>query len=365
MPFRAKGPAAHRLEKLLKQTVNREISDEDRIVIFSDLHLGDGSANDDFKKNAKAFLYVLKHYYFEKDYTLVLNGDIEELLRFDLKKIKQQWKDVYQLLHQFNDQGRLLKIYGNHDHYTELPRGEFPLQESLCFHYKGSRILLFHGHQGGYLNSGRYNGIIKFILKRLANTLHIRNYTAAYHSRRIKQLERRIYNFSREKGIISVIGHSHRPLFATLSKKEDQIFRFFRLEEQLDYFMKSGNYSKARKIRSTMIKVYRTIKNMSYGDAFTSDPFNGLVPMPYLFNSGSVISKKGFTCLEIKKGKIALIHWLDSYTNRKFEEYNEYKDPKQIGSHYYRYIIKRDPLRKLLQRLSLIKEAEEKAEKEI
>ena len=57
---------------------------------MSDLHLGDGGPRDDFRPNAELVHDVLRDYYLEAGYSLVLNGDIEELQRFSYAKIRKR-----------------------------------------------------------------------------------------------------------------------------------------------------------------------------------------------------------------------------------------------------------------------------------
>ncbi len=77
----------YQLKKLYDNSKKISISENDRFVIFSDLHMGNGGANDDFLKNAYLFDYVLNNYYLPRNYKLILNGDIEELYKFSIKSI--------------------------------------------------------------------------------------------------------------------------------------------------------------------------------------------------------------------------------------------------------------------------------------
>lgn len=90
------------------------MDDNSRIVIFSDLHIGNGKRLDDFKKNAGLFIWVLNRYR-QLGYSLILNGDIEELQRYRLREIQESWPDLFWLFDRFQDSGRLMKVVGNHD----------------------------------------------------------------------------------------------------------------------------------------------------------------------------------------------------------------------------------------------------------
>ena len=75
------------LEKLYNESPELKISAKDKIVIFSDLHMGDGRSMDDFHRNSELFLTALDKFYFKNNYILILNGDVEELHRYKLNKI--------------------------------------------------------------------------------------------------------------------------------------------------------------------------------------------------------------------------------------------------------------------------------------
>lgn len=85
----------NKLDRLLRAAPELVPGVDHRLVIFSDLHLGDGGGNDDFKKNADLFLAVLRRRYLQENFTLILNGDIEELALFPLKRIMASWGDIY------------------------------------------------------------------------------------------------------------------------------------------------------------------------------------------------------------------------------------------------------------------------------
>ncbi|MEQ8808799.1 MAG: hypothetical protein RIE59_07000, partial [Imperialibacter sp.] len=103
------------LDEMFERAPSFPIDKKSKIVIFSDLHMGDGSTKDDFLPNSSLFIQSVKDYYIPKGFSMVLNGDIEELQRFSLKKIAKQWAEVYQLFDQINKKSLLVKTIGNHD----------------------------------------------------------------------------------------------------------------------------------------------------------------------------------------------------------------------------------------------------------
>jgi UDP-2,3-diacylglucosamine pyrophosphatase LpxH len=105
-----------KLDKLFRETPGVDIAPDDRIVIFSDLHMGNGGKMDDFFHNGRLFQSILEQYYEKEDYKIVLNGDIEELHRFSLRAVTSRWKDIYKALIRFHHRrkswGRCVSVPG-------------------------------------------------------------------------------------------------------------------------------------------------------------------------------------------------------------------------------------------------------------
>jgi hypothetical protein len=80
------------LDTVLKSAWESNINNQSRWAIFSDLHMGDGSTKDDFKPNSELFQTTLRDYYLKHNYSLILNGDVEELQRFSLDVILKNWR---------------------------------------------------------------------------------------------------------------------------------------------------------------------------------------------------------------------------------------------------------------------------------
>ena len=103
------------MQQLLEKTAELTITDDDRIIIFSDLHVGNGKSLDDFKGNSDLLKAALRDYYYPQNYTLILNGDVEELHRYSLHEIRAHWTGLYAIFDTYFQQNRLYKIFGNHD----------------------------------------------------------------------------------------------------------------------------------------------------------------------------------------------------------------------------------------------------------
>ena len=100
------------LNRLLKESSQIKINNNSRIIILSDFHLGNRKSRDDFLKNSQMCMYILEEY-FRQGYTLILNGDIEELYRIAFPKVKKKWDDLYEL---FIELGFRAFIWGKNDY---------------------------------------------------------------------------------------------------------------------------------------------------------------------------------------------------------------------------------------------------------
>ena len=344
------------LNSLFDKSIELKNGDASKLVIFSDLHMGDGSSKDDFKPNSTLFKYILENYYKPKGFTLILNGDVEELQRFKLKKIREAWNDLFEIFRQFAAAGKLFKIVGNHDLNLLLEKGHddgLGLFHSIKINWHGNHIFIFHGHQasGKYL---KYNKLLGITLKYLANPLGIKNYSVSHDSRKQYTIERKVYNFSSRNKIVSVIGHTHRPLFESLSKGERLKFK---IEQLCREFVSVSDEKMKKKIKKS-IKIYKKDLKKIYkkekGEVRPGNVYDSVLSIPCLFNSGCVIGKRGVTTLEIDRGNISLIHWFDREISRKYLKSTGYEPEKMKDTNYYRMVINRESLDYIFTRIKLL-----------
>lgn len=343
------------LEKLYKDSPVLEITNKDKIVIFSDLHMGDGRSQDDFHKNSNLFLAALKEYYYKNNYILVLNGDVEELHRYQLKGIKKQWEDVYEIFCQFHEDNRLYKIYGNHDSrlfgYKESELG-CPTLKSLVLKMKEKRLFIFHGHQASfYYNT--FDDLMSLILKFVAVPLRIKSYSVAHNNMKKSHVEKMAYDYARSRQMVSIIGHTHRPLFESFSKIDTLKFR---IESLLREYQKSTKKNKLQLEKEILICKDEIKKHAEKGgeDHSISSLYSEDIIVPCVFNSGCVIGKRGMTSLEIADGNISLVHWYGSDINIKYVKKDVDYLFKLEGTDYTRHILKHDSLDYIFTRIRLL-----------
>lgn len=334
-----------RLERLYHQAKEISLKDDQRLVIFSDFHMGNGKKRDDFNKNGLLIEKCLKHYYLERDYNLILNGDIEELLKFSLQSIKASWKPVYDIFDRFHEKGNLIKLLGNHDYrlrWDPTFRQPYSLYDAIKLHYGPYQFFIYHGHQSSYAYS-HFGKLIKFFIYFFAKPLNIKNFTLAFNNEKIIAVERDAYAFAHMKGLISFIGHTHRPLFESLSNRDTLLIK---LEKKLRRYSKA-NPEEQRKLKDNIRFLGEAIKQPADRD-FTT-PLNSLYSsgfiQPCLFNTGCAIGKRGITCIEIKKGKISLVHWFDYQKSPRYKEKKGSYIPRGMEDFpYYKIALKQDDL---------------------
>lgn len=213
------------------------VGDDTKIIFFSDVHRGDNSMSDEFAHNQNVYFHALQHYY-DRGYDYVEVGDGDELWEYSsFKHIRSAHSDVYCLLKEYFDAGRLTYLYGNHnmafrhesvakhnldhffDDYLDIDTPLFPgikIKESLVLKdtVSDKEILVVHGHQGDFMND--HGWVISLILMRLfwrhMHRIGLKN-PASPSKSRIKRhrIEKSFSKWILEnrKGILC--GHTHRP----------------------------------------------------------------------------------------------------------------------------------------------------------
>ncbi len=335
---------------------NITYSPDDKWVIFSDLHMGNGTRRDDFSENSELFYSALSDYYLPRGYSLILNGDIEELHKFTWRQIFHAWKRLYTLFDVFAGDGKLIKTVGNHDSRLIMDlRDHHPYTMDTVVRMTGLDypLLIYHGHQVSALYE-RFNDISRVGVRYFAMPLGIMNYSVAHDSRKRHFIEKRIYEYSRREHIVSVIGHTHRPLFESLSKAETLRFRI----EYLLVRYRNASHGQKEKIEEE-IRRHRAELVEWRSRKRRPDLQSGLyeeddVPIPCMFNSGTVIGKRGMTCLELTKGKIRLMHWFDDRTHEVFTDRDNRHQRTLPGGHIHRLELRQATLEYVMDSLRLL-----------
>ena len=344
-----------RLNELIDAAHPIKLIDKDKIVIFSDLHMGNGRKQDDFLKNGSLFLNVLSNHYYKNNYTLILNGDIEELQKFSLGRILKQWKDVYNLFGDFLNDGRFHRIVGNHDfplHIHKQADLKGDLLHALRLEFKKSTLLVFHGHQASTYYE-KYNDFNGYLLRYIVNPLRIKNRSAAYDSQKRYRIEKKVYRYASRNKIVSIIGHTHRPLFESLSRVD---YLKYEIEQLCRLYTASGKKEKNR-IEKDIEYYKKELKHIIDNNRkmdLHSAVYNATIVIPCVFNSGCCIGKRGITGIEIADGKIRLVHWFDKKRSKKYFAHYDHGPQRLDRSDYYRMVLKDEFLDYIFTRIKLL-----------
>lgn len=284
--------------------------DESRYVIISDLRMGDGGKKDELAIAKKALFAILGRYYLPRDYTLVLNGDIEDLRRFWLKDILAAWPEMYALFDAFKEKNRLRKIVGERD-LALLRLRSYPYELSQGLRVDGERnsILVLHGHQASPPFVGR-DYLSDYMVHWLGSSKRPKAEEADDDRHERFKAERRLYRASSRLGMVAVQGHTHRPLFESRTNRDS-----FRAEAER--LLREGDPHVSGSKIDELINIYkRELRRTAARRALPSGPGydkHGLVT-PCLFSPGRLIGAGvqgavGLRMLELEGGFISLVRW--------------------------------------------------------
>ncbi|WP_411028970.1 metallophosphoesterase [Spongiimicrobium sp. 3-5] len=229
-----------RLTNAYKNAQVIPFNNDSKFVFFSDCHRGDNSFADDFANNRNIYFHALKHY-FQKGFTYCELGDGDELWENrSFEPIFEAHKNIFLLMKQYHQEGRLHMIYGNHDMVYRNPayvkkylysyfepkeeRKETLLQdliyhEAIILKHRETEqeIFLTHGHQADFMN---YHGwrINRFLVRVLWKPLQVWGIadptSPARNHKELIKVEKRIKRWILQNNlIITVVGHTHRPRF--------------------------------------------------------------------------------------------------------------------------------------------------------
>jgi UDP-2,3-diacylglucosamine pyrophosphatase LpxH len=215
--------ARWRLSSAQKAAVEVPFDYSSRIVLFSDLHRGDGSRADAFAANAQLFYCALKHYYGHR-FTYIEVGDGDELWKnWTSRDVVRAYEQIFDLMHRFDREGRQHLILGNHDlpgrRQSATEKAGMQVRESLTLRHTrtGQRLLVLHGHQAD-LKSDSLALLSRFFVASVWKRLQLAGLAALTYPagdvHHLKRIERVISAWAREQGQIVVCGHTHRPMSA-------------------------------------------------------------------------------------------------------------------------------------------------------
>jgi UDP-2,3-diacylglucosamine pyrophosphatase LpxH len=225
--------AFQRLNRALETAVPVPFDDTSRLIFFSDCHRGDNSPADAFARNKPIYLAALTHY-FDEGYTYIEVGDGDELwFNGRFSDIVAAHRDIFDLLHRYDDDERLYLLIGNHDTYNAFrhqgDKDGLPTYHSLLLTHRLTQrsLLVAHGHQAD-LTSSRYYTVTRVAARSFRRWAHLRDIlTGAFdvpadsgpdatllaaNSRfagQGKRIEQRIVEWIQQRQIPVICGHTH------------------------------------------------------------------------------------------------------------------------------------------------------------
>ncbi|MCL2478016.1 MAG: metallophosphatase family protein [Treponema sp.] len=323
-----------------------------KVLIISDFHMGCGRG-DDLIHNRDMLISVLENYYFKNGWNLILNGDIEELAKYPLKKIRTEWAELYRIFDLFAAQGRLYKTLGNHDEDLVFEKDyPYPLYDAVRINTGYIPIFVYHGHQASRVYTD-YNNLVRLSIRYFFKPFGIRNISSARSPHRRFHVERFAYRYSLENHCISIIGHTHRALFESLGRFD---FIKFEIENLCRDYPDSYGTDRER-IAGEVIHLRQELgklKRSERRDVLRESLYGDDLPVPCLFNSGCAIGRKGINAIELDNENISLVYWFTEGNGMKFISRGWYKVEKMDNTPYCRSVLNQDRLDYVDARIKLL-----------
>lgn len=288
---------------------------KEKLVLLSDLHKGARNPADDFQPSEGAYNDALA-YYFDRGYTLISLGDVEELWEERPPHVVKAYRSTLEREGTFHGEGRLLRVWGNHDDHWrfagEVKKYLDPIfgdgvevRESILIRLVDGqkplgRLFLVHGHQGT-LDSDRFAAFsrlfVRYVWRPIQRLIGFSFNTPATNWELRKGQDTALYHWTRGQEKLALIaGHTHRPVFKSISNEE----------------MIQSLLEQAREKDPS--QVARLEAELDWAQSQTrreADPESQVVfDRPSYFNTGCCAFTDGrITGLEIAEGNITLIRW--------------------------------------------------------
>jgi hypothetical protein len=314
--------------------------------------MGSGT-RDDLYYNGNMLTCLLEEYYFKNGWILILNGDVEELHGYSLDTIRERWAGLFRVFNLFADENRHYKIIGNHDEQLlHMKRYPFTLHNVIRIETGVIPAYVFHGHQLSAVYSN-FNALFGFGVRHILKPLGIKNITGVRNPHKRFSIEKKAYDFSLKKHCLSIIGHTHRPLFESLGR-----FDYMKFEIEMlcrDYPVSHGE--DRIRIENDVTALKRelgSLKRKERLDAIRQSLYGDDLPVPCLFNSGSAIGKKGLNAIEMSNEDIALVYWFETGKSRKFVTRGGYEIEEIQGRPYKKAVLNHNKLDYIYAKIKLL-----------
>jgi hypothetical protein len=286
--------------------------DDQPLIIFTDHHKGARDGRDDFGPAEQNYLAALD-YYNNRRYYYVNLGDSEELWENNILTVLKHNKATFAKEKMFVDRNGYAKIFGNHDLYW----GNDPFASLALKKMYGQAIPIYtgivlranlptgyldifctHGHQGDMSSDGNAfsKWFVSYIWAPLQSFLDVNTNTPSCNQE-LKSLHNQLmYEWSAaQKDLVLVTGHTHQPVFNSLTHLERL---YLRMEEAI-----------LTKDQASIGRIEKEIPRRKQEYDYVNSSFRTMKPS--YFNAGCCCFDGGtITGLEISDGSIRLVRWV-------------------------------------------------------
>lgn len=283
-----------------------------RVFLLSDHHKGSRNGADDFGVCEPCYLAALDQYH-QEGWIYINLGDSEELWENNILGVLKHNKQTFASEKRFIDRNAYFKIYGNHDslfRFDPLAPGYLRqmygqpvkvhgaiLLRAVLQAGKHLDILCTHGHQGDSKSDGNWFSawFVATIWGPLQSFLRINPNTPSTSNEKKSLHNQYMYEWSaRQENTLLITGHTHQPVFASLTHLE-------RLYMQLEAAMENGDTASIPRIKAEL-----DYREKQY--PFVNMHFKQLKPT--YFNTGCCCFNNGnITGIEISDNMIRLVKW--------------------------------------------------------
>lgn len=321
------------LIKTRKNVLTVKSNSSNKYIVFSDFHRGLSDKADDFKpQNRKSYVQALS-YYFNKGYTLIHLGDVEELKeQFIFKKVVNHKPNRPLLTNEkiFFNNNRYLKVFGNHDSQWGRKKNvrkhlhpHFPnlkVYEGIILEFDNApNVMLVHGHQGySWIKTNVAEKLVLPFYKFGLNFLGISRKVNYDSYCKIEKTEGEFYEWTKDQDdLILIFGHTHRPLWGSSTHIDNLEKQLDKKRKELTEIASQNNVSIREIIRKAasfgaipLIDSIKSIIEKIKKKMSESGLCRAPLPLPILFNTGCCIFDDGdITGIELADGQLQLVKW--------------------------------------------------------
>jgi hypothetical protein len=231
--------------------------------------------------------------------------------------------------------------------------------EALKFSWDENHIFLTHGHQGNIINDTL--GIFgRIVLRYVARPLKISSLTSPakrYTLRR--EDETKYYEWAKEKKVLFIAGHTHRPMFESLTKADRMQIK---MESLIRKYVSTADQEEKDKIRDEITRLKADFERVREEEGEKAG-WTGLGQpcqvVPCYSNDGSCLHENGITCIELSDGKMRLLLLYDDKIEANEDKHLRAptsdlmpSDPDAAG--YKKQILEEEKLDYMFTRIQLL-----------